>query len=52
MIVGRVQTFKMLNIAQKFRRIGQIFGQILNLFRGGELIDELATSLIRGKALP
>jgi hypothetical protein len=33
-IVGRMQTFKMLNIAQKFRRNGQILGQILNFLRG------------------
>ena len=38
-IVGRVQTFKMLNIAQEIRRIGQIFGQILKFLKGGELID-------------
>ena len=52
MIVGRVQTFEMLNIAPKIRRIGQIFGQILKFFEGGELIDELAISLFRGKAGP
>jgi hypothetical protein len=33
-IVGRMQTFKMLNIAQKFRRNGKILGQILNFLRG------------------
>ena len=46
----------MLNIAQKFRRNGQILGQILNFLRGGKLIDKLidklAISLSAGKAGP
>jgi len=51
-IVGRMQTFKMLNIAQKFKRNGQILRQILNFLRGGKLIDKLPTSLSAGKSGP